>query len=64
MNLFNKITKGNEDKLLFEGEVIGTDGRLTTEGAKTFLDLMFLGMTAKEAREKILAEIEKEQQEA
>lgn len=59
-NIFNRITKGNEDQILYEVGILDENGRLTQEGHRTFLDLLFVGKSIEEARKLIVAEAEKE----
>ena len=62
-NLFWRIVKGGEDQLLFEEDLLAESGRLTPEGSKLFIDLLFLGKTQEEARVTIIREIKKQREE-
>ena len=63
MNIFHKITKTKQDQLFFEHDILGSDGRLTIEGLKVFVDLLFVGKSIEEARKLIEEEIKKEEEE-
>jgi len=60
LNFFNRITKAQQEQMFFENGVLDKEGRLTDEGMKTFVDLLFIGKTPEEARNLIQKEIEKE----
>lgn len=58
-NIFERITRKKTDAILFEMGVIGESGRLTEQGARAFVDLLFIGKTPEEARSLIVKECEK-----
>lgn len=62
-NIFTRLTKGSEEKLLFEEGIIDASGRLSVEGQRVFLDLLFLGFSAIDCRQKMIEEIKKEREE-
>jgi hypothetical protein len=62
VNIFNRITKGNEDQLFYEVGILDENGRLTQEGRNTFLDLIFIGKSPEEARRLIAIEAKKEKE--
>ena len=63
MNIFNRISKSEQEKLFYEGGVIGDNGRLTKDGQETFVDLLFIGKTIEEAKKLMQEEIVKEKKE-
>lgn len=59
MNLYNLLTKKNDDLVLYENGVLRDDGRLTTEGRDLVVDLMFQGKNVTEIRKLLVDEIKK-----
>lgn len=59
MNIYQLLTKKADDRLFYEAGILNEEGRLTSEGQRTVLDLIFQGNDMKEVREKILSEIKK-----
>ena len=57
MKIFERITKGAEDYLLYENGILNSEGRLSEEGRKDVLDLLFLCKDIKEIRGLLIAEI-------
>lgn len=57
MRLSQILTKTKEDQMLFSEGVISENGRLTDDGRKLFVDLLFQGNTLKEAKQLIVSEI-------
>lgn len=60
MNLYQKITKGNDDHYLFKAGILNQDGRLSEEGLKTFIDLLFIGKNPNEIRQILVKEAKEE----
>lgn len=60
INIFNKITKSQQEQMFFDYDILNSEGRLTESGAKIFLDLLFIGKTTEEAKSLIQEEIKKE----
>lgn len=60
MNLYNLLTKKNEDLLLLEAGVLNEDGRLSTDGRNLVTDLLFQGKQIDEIKKIIVEEIKKE----
>lgn len=59
MNLYNLLTKKNDDLTLYENGVLGDDGRLTTEGRNLVVDLMFQGKEISDIKKLLIDEIKK-----
>lgn len=60
INFYNRITKKKQEQLFYDHGILNEEGRLTDEGMSIFLDLLFIGKSAEEAKSLIQAEIEKE----
>lgn len=61
MDLFERITRGSDEALLAKYGILGSDGRLTQEGQRTVLDLLFLGKNPSEIRLTLIKEAKKEE---
>lgn len=59
-DIFHQITRSTEDKLFFKYGVLNEAGRLTDDARRAFVDLLFIGKTADEARKAMLAEVRAE----
>ena len=59
-NIFGAITKSKQEQLFYKAGVLNTEGRLTSEGMETFIDLLFLGKTTEEAKTLMEKEIKKQ----
>ena len=59
MRLYELLTKKKDDLLLYEEGVLSTDGRLSDEGRRLVVDLMFQGHKIDEVRSLMLEEIKK-----
>jgi len=57
MNLFERITKGKDDYLLYEEGVLTSEGRLSDSGSRLVVDLLFQGKEVSEIRSMLLKEI-------
>lgn len=56
MNLFQRITRGADEALLFKANILGEDGRLSTEGVRAVVDLIFIGKNPSQIREILISE--------
>jgi hypothetical protein len=59
MDIFKFLTKKTDDIILLDNGIMSSDGRLTSEGNRLVVDLMFQGFKVEEIRSKILSEIKK-----
>lgn len=60
INFYNRITKEKQEQMFFDNGILNAEGRLTDEGRRIFIDLLFIGKTTEEAKSLIEKEIEKE----
>lgn len=60
MNIFQKITNKKDDLMLFEEGILLENGRLSNEGQKLVVDLLFKGNSIDEVRALIIKEIKDE----
>ena len=63
-NFFRGILRGGDDKYFFDAGVVSESGRLTEDGTRLYVDLLFTGKTHKQARDFILKESKKYVQDA
>jgi len=60
INFYNRITKQKQEQLFYDNGILDKEGRLTEEGLKVFVDLLFIGKTTIEAKDLIQKEIEED----
>ena len=59
MEIYQLLTKKKDDLLLYEENILKSDGRLTEEGRNLVTDLLFQGKNIDEIRHTIVDEIKK-----
>jgi hypothetical protein len=60
INFYNRITKQKQEQMFYDNGILDAEGRLTSEGLKVFVDLLFIGKTTIEAKDLIQKEIEED----
>jgi len=64
MNLFQRITRGADEALLYQSGTLNQNGRLTDDGLRDVVDLLFLGKKPDEIRTLLIEEAKKYVQES
>lgn len=59
MNLYQLLTNKKENTLLFDEGILGSDGRLSQDGLKLVVDLMFQGHSIEKVKEMLVDEIKR-----